>query len=92
MREGADHPEEDVPGGVEPCAEDARGAWRAPLADDAAGKAGDGALDHGPVLVLSGIGHHQVDGMLGGAADLRGSRHRSWLRKAGSAERGERRR
>jgi len=71
----AAYPEEDVLGGVEARGVDLGAVGRIPLADDAAGEAGDGAL--GRLAVGVGVApgqrvrHHEVDGSLCGAADLR---------------------
>lgn len=70
----AAHPEEDVLGGVEACCKDlCRVGWVS-LTDDAAGEAGDGALNCLRVsLALTSqhrVGHNEVDGILRGTADL----------------------
>lgn len=69
------HPQEDVLGRVEACGVDACRVRGAPLADDAAGEAGDGALDRLAVAVAltsrHSICHHKVDGALRRPPDLR---------------------
>ena len=74
------HPQEDVLGGVEAGGVDASGVRRAPLADDAAGEARDGALDRlglglalPPVALLAArhrVCHHKVYGALCGTPNL----------------------
>lgn len=74
------HPQEDVLGGVEAGGVDASGVRRAPLADDAAGEARDGALDRlglglalPPVALLAArhrVRHHKVYGALCGTPNL----------------------
>ncbi len=72
-------PEEDVVGGVEAGGVDAGGVGGAAVADDPAGEAGDGAGRRGRVFALlgssGGVGHHEVYGALGGAADLHDIKH-----------------
>lgn len=71
---GAAYPQEDVLGGVEACGVDPGGVRRVSLADDAAGEAGDGALDRLTIdLALTAghrVRHHKVDGILCGTTDL----------------------
>ena len=71
---GLAYPEEDVLGGVEACCVDPSRVRRVPLADDAAGEAGDGALDRlGVSLDLTAghrVRHHEVDGVLRRTPDL----------------------
>lgn len=75
MCECAGHPEEDVVGGVEACSKDAYRIRWVSLADYAAGKAGDGALNQGTLLVHGGcVGHHKIDGILSRTANLQGNR------------------
>lgn len=70
----AAYPQEDVLGGVEARGEDASRVRRVPLADDAAGEAGDGALERLGVGVAvtprHRVRHHEVDGILSRTADL----------------------
>lgn len=67
-QDGASYPKENVLGGVEACSVDVCRERRVSLADDAAGKARDGALSK---LTVSGalpaghrVRHHEVDGSL----------------------------
>lgn len=68
------YPEENVLGGVEARGVDPCRVRRVSLADDAARKAGDGALNRLTVSVAltagHRVGHHKVDGILCGTADL----------------------
>ena len=70
------HPQEDVLGRVKARRVDAGGVGRRALAHDAAGEAGDGALDGlGVGIALAArdrVRHHVVDGALCGAANLGG--------------------
>lgn len=64
----AAYPEEDVLGGVEACGVDPCRVRRVSLADDAAGEAGDGALNRLAVRMTLTTGHrvchHKVNGIL----------------------------
>lgn len=68
------YPEEDVFGGVEPRSVDPSRERRVPLADDAAGEAGDCALNCRSVSealpARYSVCDHEVDGILCGTADL----------------------
>lgn len=68
------YPEEDVLGGVKPCSVDPCRVRRISLADDAAGEAGDGALNCLTVCIglttRHCVCHHKVNGTLRRAANL----------------------
>lgn len=85
---GGWYPEEDVLGGVEASSVDPGGEGRVPLADDAAGEAGDGALEGGAIgrSLTPGhsVRHHKVNGVLRGTPDL-GERERVKAREKISA-------
>lgn len=74
VSEALAHPEEDVLGGVEACSIDAGSVRRRALALDAAGKAGDGALDRlGVCVALAAchrVRHYKVYGTLCRSTDL----------------------
>lgn len=70
----SNYPEEDVFGRIKASCVDASGVGRAALAHHSTGEAGDGALRDGGLLSLlpsrDCVRHHEVDGTLGGSADL----------------------